>query len=435
VGLAKNSIGTFISKSAIYVLRFPIGILVARFLGPEGKGLLYLLLTSITICVSLGNLGLGPASTYFIGKDRMRLPAVVGNLLAVASVIWLVAMIAAWVFFQYVRPDLYSRLPLWIWIVVIFLIPSHFLSSSLMQVLMGILRIKEINFVEVTAITIQLLLLIPLMVILDMGITGAFLAYAVSNILATCSFFVLVLHYGGWPTKPDSALLGASLRYGIKSYLSNLMRFLNLRLDAFMVATLAMSGAHATGIYSVSVGLAELIFFIPTSIRRSLFPMVAAQGTTVANRLTAAACRHTIFLTGICALVLATLGPFIIYYLYGKRFVGAMVPLLILLPGVVMLSQARIFYSDLNGRGKPEATAISALLSLIVTVILDFVLIPRFGIVGAALASTCAYTTEFFVAGLFFIHNSGTLWREMLIIRRSDLSYYFKMLPRTGASP
>jgi O-antigen/teichoic acid export membrane protein len=179
--------------------------------------------------------------------------------------------------------------------------------------------------------------------------------------------------------------------------------------------------------------MAELMIFIPVSIFLSLFPMVASQSAAEANRLTSASCRHTLFLTLICALAMATLGPLVIRYLYGERFAGAVLPLLILLPGVVMLSQAYILYSDLNGRGKPEASAISALLALVVTVGLDFVLIPRYGIAGAAVASTCAYGVEFLAAGAFFLRTSGMRWRDILVFRKSDLDYYVRMLPRIRA--
>jgi O-antigen/teichoic acid export membrane protein len=433
LGLAKNSIGTFISKGAIFLLRFPIGILIARFLGPEGKGLLYLLFTSASMCVAIGNLGLGPAAIYFIGKDRRRLPAVLGNLLVAAVLISVIVSIAGWLFLQYGRPDIYAQLPLWMWGAAALLVLLQFLQSLLMQVLSAVLRIKEINLLEVVSVITYLFLLVLCVIMLHMGVAGAFLAQVLSDVLATIGFLWMVLRYGGRPTWPDLTLFSASLRYGIKSYLSNLTRRLNVRLDTFLLATLAVNGVQATGIYSIATSLAELIIFIPLSIRLSLFPMVVAKSTVEANRLTSASCRHTMFLSLLCALVLASLGVFAIPYLYGERFTSATFPMLILLPGIMMLAQAHIFNSDLSGRGKPGATAISALASLIVTVILDFMLIPRYGIIGAAVASTCAYTVEFVVAGLFFIHNSGTLWREVLIIQRADLDRYFNWLMRVRA--
>jgi len=424
LGLAKKSLGTFISRSAIFLFRFPIGIIIARFLGAEGKGVLYLLIVSISITVMATNLGLGPASIYFIGKDRKRLPAIVGNLLAVTGVLTVILAATGWLLLQYGRPEIYFQLPLWMWGIAVLLVPIQLLRSLLLQALSAVLRIKEINLVDVASIIIHLLLVVLFVIAFDGGIGGAFLAFALSEVLASTSFLLMVFRHGGWPTRPDLNLLGACLRFGVKPYASNLTRLLNRRVDAFLVVSLAAGGMTAIGIYSVASNLTELILFIPRSIRLTLFPMVAASSAAEANRLTSAACRHTMFLTMIGALILSALGPFVITYLYGEAFVGAVIPLLIMLPGTLMLSQADIFYHDLAGRGKPGVSTISALIGLVFAIVLNLALIPRYGIIGASVAFTCVSIVEFAVSGFFFIRHTSLAWRDVLVFRRSDLRHY-----------
>lgn len=424
MSLAKKSLGTLVSRVVKLFLRFPLGILIAQFLGPEGKGLLHLLFMSATICAAIGYLGQGPAAIYFIGKDRERLPAVLGNLLLVGGVISIILVSAGWLFLSYLRPDLYVQLPLYIWILMAFLVVITILHGFFNQVLSAVLRIKEINIIDVVRVVLDLTLFVLVVIIAGAGVEGAFFAHVLSDVLATGALFVLVLRYGGKPAKPDFALLVASLRFGMKSYLYNLENRMNLRLDAFLVASFAAGGVVATGIYSVAVNLAELILFIPVSIRLSLLPMVAARNPQEANRLTSMACRHTLFLSALVALAFVAVGPVIIPYVYGERFAGAVIPLFILLPGIILLSQARIMYSDLVGRGKPGVSTVCAASGMVATVILDLILIPRYGIIGAAIASTSAYTLEFVVAGIWFIHVSGLPWKEVLVIRSGDLLRY-----------
>jgi O-antigen/teichoic acid export membrane protein len=415
-------------------MRFPISVLIARFLGPEGKGLLYLLFASLTLSAVVGSLGLGAAAVYCIGKDRKCLSAALGNFLVVTGGVWVLFGIGGWLFLQYGRQDVYAQFPLWIWAAVACLMPILLCENYLVDVLSAVLRIKAINIVEVARSTTHLLLVVVLVAVMRKGLAGAFLANALADFFATTSLFLLVLRYGGRPKKPDFALLGTSLRFGVKSYLSNFIRLVDLRLNVFLLTGLAVNGLKAAGVYSVASGLAELLLFIPFSIRRGLFPMIVTSSTETADRLTSTACRHTVFLTTIAALGFAALGPFVIRQLYGKDFAGALMPLLILLPGVLLLSQAQILYGDLAGRGKPGVSSISVILSLIVMVILDIILIPHYGVNGAALASTCAYAVELVVAGAFFLSHTSLRWKEVFLFRRSDLRYYVDFFAKRPAA-
>jgi O-antigen/teichoic acid export membrane protein len=296
-----------------------------------------------------------------------------------------------------------------------------------MQVLSAILRIKEVNLLEVSAIGAQLILLVLCVGFLKGGVGGALLAVLLSETIAAVSFLTMVIRYGGRPATPNFRLLKASVRFGMKTQLANLMKLLNVRLDAFFIASLTANGIHAAGVYSVATGFAELLLFVPQSLRLSLFPMVAASKIAEANRLTSASCRQALLLTAIGALGFGTIGPFLIPRLYGAAFAGSVTPLLILLPGIVMESQVRILYGDLSGRGKPGVTMVSAAVALLVTVLLDLILIPTYGIIGAAIASSCAYAVEFIVAALFFVHYSSLKWRDILLLRSSDLYYYQKL--------
>jgi len=77
--------------------------------------------------------------------------------------------------------------------------------------------------------------------------------------------------------------------------------------------------------------------------------------------------------------------------------------MMVLLPGVVLLGSAKILTNDIAGRGYPHYNSITAGLSLVVTIILNFILIPMMGVVGAALASTLSYVLTFLLSGGFYL--------------------------------
>ena len=154
-------------------------------------------------------------------------------------------------------------------------------------------------------------------------------------------------------------------------------------------------GPAGAGLYSVSVRLAELLWYLPNAVGFAIFPKVAATGADKMNAFTPRVFRMTLGLTVLGALGLALLGKPIIQLVYSSVFESAYVPMLVLLPGVVLLGGAKVLTNEMAGRGYPLYNSVNTSLTLMVTVLLDWVLIPRFGIIGAALASTIAYITMF----------------------------------------
>ena len=117
--------------------------------------------------------------------------------------------------------------------------------------------------------------------------------------------------------------------------------------------------------------------------------------------------------------------------LYGKRFIPAIGPLLALLPGIVILSVGKVLASDLSGRGKPQYGAVGAVASLVVTVILDFLLIPRMGITGAGVASSLSYAVNTLVLLFYYVRLSGNSASSVLLIRQQDLIVYRDLWERS----
>jgi O-antigen/teichoic acid export membrane protein len=70
---------------------------------------------------------------------------------------------------------------------------------------------------------------------------------------------------------------------------------------------------------------------------------------------------------------------------------------------VILLGGAKVLTNEIAGRGYPHYNSFTSGVALILTVLFDLILIPRFGIIGAALASSIAYGTIFFVAIGFYI--------------------------------
>jgi O-antigen/teichoic acid export membrane protein len=120
------------------------------------------------------------------------------------------------------------------------------------------------------------------------------------------------------------------------------------------------------------------------------------------NRFTPRVFRTTLLLTALGAVGLALVGRPFIEIVYSADFLAAYIPMLVLLPGIVLLGGGKVLTNEVAGRGYPQYNSLASGVSLILTVVLDLMLIPRFGVVGASAASTMAYATIFVLAIVFY---------------------------------
>jgi O-antigen/teichoic acid export membrane protein len=127
-------------------------------------------------------------------------------------------------------------------------------------------------------------------------------------------------------------------------------------------------------------------------------------------RLTPLVARWVFILSFIGAFILAILGLPFIRIVYGSEYVGAYRALLWLLPGIVLISGTRVLANDISARGRPELNMYTAWLILIINIVANLLLIPHFGIEGAAIASTIAYTANSFAKLVQYSSLSQTAW-------------------------
>jgi O-antigen/teichoic acid export membrane protein len=121
--------------------------------------------------------------------------------------------------------------------------------------------------------------------------------------------------------------------------------------------------------------------------------------------------------------------------LYGPAYLPAVGPLLIVLPGILMLSLFNLLVRNFMSRNKQRITIVAGIVGLVANTVLTIVLVPRLGINGAALASTASYTLTTSILLVAFRRDSGiSLW-EFVRVRQSDLEFYTKLLARYVARP
>lgn len=183
------------------------------------------------------------------------------------------------------------------------------------------------------------------------------------------------------------------LRFGVKAAPAGLASFVTLRLDQVLVASLL--GAEQVGVYAVAVSVASIPNALGYAIALAAYGNVAS-GFVVGDEeglyRSARAIRATFVATGAVAAIVFLSTPLGLPILFGSRFGGAMIPLLILLPGSMALAVSLTAHSVLIARGRPLAASGGEVMGLLATVVGLLVFVPQHGIIAAAVVSTIAYT-------------------------------------------
>ena len=192
--------------------------------------------------------------------------------------------------------------------------------------------------------------------------------------------------------------------YAIRGQVGNVMLLMNLRFDFVIVDLVA--GPAALGIYAVASKYAELLRQPSDAVLWVAYPRFARGG----GAAPAGAARDTMRRAGLAvaaaAIPLAALSLVVIPILFGAAFDSAVLPACILLIGLAGEGIAAVAIAYLYGHGMPGMASTGVGFGVVVTVVLDLLLIPKMGIIGASIASTAAYLcTTMACVGFFLIES------------------------------
>lgn len=404
---SQKVMSTFLAQILSLVLSVASSVIIARWLGPSGKGVVDLALIVPGMMVLFLGAGIEVANVYFTASRRLDVASLAANSVGFALLSTIVGFgLAVGLVTSGWLETVVPGIPVWLYLTAMMGLPVGLLKNYFTALLQGLQRIMTVNIVNLAQGGGALVLGLLLVVGFQLGPLGAVLASIGASAIGLLAAGILLRRQGStFVPRWNSSVMRSTLSFGLKAYVCNTLTFFNYRLDIFIVNYFV--GSAGVGIYSVAVGLAELLWRLPNAVSFVLMPKAAATPAEQMNRFTPRVLRITLVLTALGALGLGLLGRPLIQIIYASAFVGAYVPMLVLLPGVVFLGGAKVLMNDIGGRGYLGYNLINDGLVLIVTVVLDLILIPRYGVTGAALASSIAYMVAFILSIAFYITVSG----------------------------
>ncbi len=378
--------------------------LVAR-VSPQAQGT-FALFTSVEGLLLALLSGFGIALARRVSHHGEEPRGWVGAMVLVCLGLGLVAGVALWAV-SAIGPDAYR----WLWLLAL-AAPLLLLSPNLAGWWLGQGRMVPMARVALAPPCLALLFLAAAWLAGLGGVPQVLAAWVGAKVLVALVLLALFWRSGRLGS-PDYPALRVDTAFIATIGLTNLIGLLNYRVGLFVVERLL--GLSDTGVYSIAVVVAELLWFVSGSLTQAVYGRI---GTPDADR--AAATTVRVVQLGVTALLVAApllwlLAAVLLPRVLGPAYAGSLLPLALLLPGALLFGGASAFSAYFtNHAGRPQVPAQVAGLSLAVNAALAWVLVPSLGMAGAALAASAAYTVSVLVLAWRFAEAAGWPLKRVL---------------------
>lgn len=241
-------------------------------------------------------------------------------------------------------------------------------------------------------------------------------AWVTAKVLVGLAVLAL-LGRAGRLAAPSWPALRAELPFVATIGLTNLIGLLNYRVGLFVVERLL--GLSATGVYSIAVVVAELLWFVSGSLTQAVYGRIGTPDRARAAATTLRVVHISLAALLLVAPLLAAAAVLLIPLLLGEAYRASLPLLGWLLPGALLFGGASALSAYFtNHAGRPQVPAQVAALSLALNATLAALLVPVMGMAGAALAASLSYTASVGLLAWRFARHAGLGWRELLALQR-----------------
>lgn len=393
-------------------------ILSARALGPEGRGEMTVVLMWPSICAMVAEIGLPQAYRFWTARRPEYISAMFSNAVIFTLVVGLMVLALSEITISHLigerSPDVLKLSRIYLLV-----IPALMLTDLIRGLLEGARHFNWVGGSRVVFFGIQCGTTLVLFFTERLTIASAMyilIASIVASLLVSL-FAVWRELRPGW--HPKLSQLGTTLRYGVRDYPGGLTEFINWRLDLMILV--GMASSNAIGLYAAALSLAAITTTLASSVSDALMPEIAASKPERATRILTKSLRLTLYGHLLVLVPLWLAAPFILRFAYGESFVPVTNVWRLLMIASVIWSLGAIVISGLNGMGYPGLSTVARLAAACIMATALLMLLPVWGIAGAALAAIAGCTVMFSVALFLLLRRCRiSLW-SCLRPRRDDL--------------
>ena len=390
---------------------FAAALLIARGLGPAGRGTTAFITVTSLVVGRMTKVGVTEATTVFAAQRPRLRPQLLANLLLFT----LAGAGAGAAFVAVVLLALGHARPAGLGPKEIGILVAATLANSVLvganAFLLGCGRFRERSILTAVGPWLYAALVGCFWVAGGLTIARAATAWAVGEALWALGLGVASVR-GVGIVRPSIALLRESIRFGVRAWLGTLANFANFRADQILMGFISTQAA--LGIYAVAVNVSEVVLYLPQATATALLPLLAGTRREQSTEKTLMTFRSVMLVTCTSVVVAAAAGAPLLPIVFGAAYRPSVTPFMWLLPGAIGFAATLVLSNALVAVSRPGLSSVGPLVSLVVGLAADVALIPRFGATGAAAAACVAYVAGGIVSLAAFRRHAEFGWPALL---------------------
>lgn len=401
VNVAKGGGITLIGKVFTNISRFVFVFLIARLLGAEQYGMYQLSLNTVSLLVGITILGLDGALVRFIAvyvsrgnKEKVwgTILIGVGLPLILSSAISVLLYAVSYQVAESLFHD--SRMAPLLQIASL-IVPASILSDTLVGAVRGFKNMQYPVIAKFVVQPIVRLVLIAAAVFWGLEVVHAIIIFGIGELLAALMLFYYLNKLFSLNRPASSAQIDFSniMKFAIPDWLAGLMDTFRGNIQALLIGSLG--SFTGVGIFTVSDQLNTLGHDFYSSINTASKPYIAElhdkKERGQLQKIYQTANKWSL-LVNIPFFLAMVLFPSQILLIFGKSFVGGSVALVVMAWANLVDVGTGMGGAILNMTGYTKLKLLNNIVSLVVSLILNVLLIPRFGVLGAAISALVVIT-------------------------------------------
>lgn len=383
---------TFIASIASAIIALPITIILGRYLGAEDLGIYRMVYTIYGIVMLFAAIGIPAAIIKYVAEyqdDEEKVCRIISSGVFVSIILGFIFFITLFYFSNglaniFDMPELNKLIR-----ILSLVFPFSLVGSTLLATLNGFRRMKMHAYATIIQ-SILMLCSTVLLIYIGYGVFGVIIGIVISSI-GSCLYLIWILKIYFVKLTITQFINNSKmmLYFGGQTLIANSINMINYQADTLMVGYFLTK--TDVGFYAVAVVFAKLLWLIPDSIQRITYPMISEyhgkKRHEIVRQVVTLTMKYTACISVIIGTSMMIFAKPIITMVFGISFIESLQPFYILVVGTMIFGIVKSVNSLFASIGRADLFAKIPAVSAIFNIALNLLLIPIYGITGAAMAT------------------------------------------------